>query len=81
MISTYVLETCIEEMHSWFNDNDWKEILDLVPPLPIVDRDLVISLERFDVIPTMEHLRDMISTTLFLPEGTTFVHTVHFKAE
>lgn len=81
LASAYVLDTSNKEMRGWFTRREWEEILQQVPALPPVDTVLVDSLVRFDRVRTVERLREVISTTSFLPPDTNYDRAIHFNAE
>lgn len=81
MAAAYILDISKPKMCSWLTVENWEEIVEQVRILSHMDQVLVKYLELFNKIPTVEHLRDVISIITFLPRDIKCDLIVNFDAE
>lgn len=78
---SYTIDVTRPVMKAWFEEDEWKEIIESVRPLPASDAVLLDSFNRFDKVRTAERLRTVLETTGYRDKDTAYDRSVHFHAE
>ncbi|KAL7270930.1 hypothetical protein RUND412_006344 [Rhizina undulata] len=81
LAKSFVIDVHDATVQNLFDDADWKEILEQIPPWPDMDKNLVTAMDRFWNAESTAELRQILNSTSYLQENEQYSHEKHCDLE